>query len=37
MRFPDLLLKILGNLGMKRQANILVDLSDSELASAAAG
>lgn len=37
MRFPDLLLKILGNLGMKRQANILVELSDSELASAAAG
>lgn len=37
MCFPDLLLEILGNLGMNRQAYILVELSDSELANAAAG
>lgn len=37
MCFPDLLLEILGNLGMNRQAYILVELNDSELASAAAG
>lgn len=37
MCFPDLLLKILGNLGVNREANIPVELGDSELASAAAG
>lgn len=37
MCFPDLLLEILGNLEMNRQAYILVELNDSELASAAAG